>query len=60
MGKNGYKHSLLDGVNKYYNKEFDVIMYKEKKHDHVLIIDKRDVKKQVVYNDLNIAIDNLS
>lgn len=56
MGKTGYKHEENAGVTKFYNKDFDVIMYKNKKQDQALVIDKRN---NVVYNNLDIAIDNL-
>lgn len=59
MGKNGYKHSSEDGINKYYNKDFEVMIYKDKKQQHSLVVDKRNADKQIVYNNLDIAIDRL-
>jgi hypothetical protein len=59
MGKIGYKHCIQDGISKYYNKDFEVILYKDKKNEHALIIDKRDVNKPIIYNDINIAMSKL-
>jgi hypothetical protein len=52
MGKTGYKHLIYeDGVTKYYNKDFEVILYKNRKQEHAVIVDKRNVEKSIIYND---------
>lgn len=60
MGKIGYKHAEADGVSKFYNKDFDVIIYKNKKTNQALIIDKRiSSTHPIIYNDLHIALKTL-
>jgi hypothetical protein len=52
-----YKIDTTDSIIKYYNLQFEIIIYKERKtvkNPNLLIIDKRTTK-HIIYNDLSVA-----
>jgi len=60
--KNKYNIIENDYLIKYYNKYYEVICKKKKNNskEHCIVIDKRNTKNTVIYNDILIALSKLN
>ncbi len=53
--KDNFKQLENENIKKIYNKDFDILIYNIKQKPNTLIIDKRNTKKTIIYNNLEIA-----
>jgi hypothetical protein len=53
--KDNFKQLEVENIKKIYNKDFDILVYNFKHKPNTIIIDKRNSKKTIIYNTLEIA-----
>lgn len=48
-----------ENIKKFYNNDFDILVYKLGKKSHSIVIDKRSPYQKIIYNNLDIALHHI-